>query len=596
MRKTLNINLGGLAFIIDENAYELLHNYLETLKQKFGNTAECTEIMNDIEARLAELLNQKLANRREVIGAEDVQLVMDALGKPEDIAGEETNQEPAAGASKTTAGPSATTPAADFTPVRKRLFRDPDDAKVGGVISGLCHYFGISDPTWMRIGAIVLIFATSGTIVLLYLLLLIVVPKASTATEKLQMKGEPVNISTIEKEIRDAASKATETVHRMVHDQNIFERFWEVILSLLKVFAKMFAALLIFVSMLVLVAVAGTFFAVYLLGTSSFSQAAHLLVSSPSTLTIFSFGFLLFFGVPFIGLIYAGLRVLLGGRSQGYWVRTTLFVLWFTGLVLLMTAGFQIGNNFRDETTVKHQTVLVQPARGHLFVQLSDSTGKKAEQDESDDNQYYFNTINNQLRLNGVDFNDIDLIPLGKPSLQLMPSDNDSFYVEEVISARGSNKSNAEVNAGMVIYPYRETDTVLHLRPHYYISKGAKYRLQNMKLRIAIPEGKKISFADNIDMWAATVKGDGQYDDTQFANTTWTVENGKVKCIAGENHNSGDVKKTADDRSQLKKDMKQMKKDLKQELKDNNDKKHKGKKDDDDDEDHDEKDKSDQDF
>jgi hypothetical protein len=57
-----------------------------------------------------------------------------------------------------------------------------------------------------------------------------------------------------------------------------------------------------------------------------------------------------------------------------------------------------------------------------------------------------------------------------------------------------------------------------------------------MKIRVAIPEGKKISFADNIDLWHAVVKGNSNFDDTYFANTTWTVENGKVKCIAGENH------------------------------------------------------------
>ena len=61
MRKTLNINLGGMAFIIDENAYELLHNYLEALKQKFNNAAERDEIMSDIEGRIAEMLGQKLA-------------------------------------------------------------------------------------------------------------------------------------------------------------------------------------------------------------------------------------------------------------------------------------------------------------------------------------------------------------------------------------------------------------------------------------------------------------------------------------------------------------------------------------------------------
>ena len=89
MRKTLNINLGGMAFIIDENAFELLHNYLEALKRKFSNETEREEILNDIEARIGEMLNQKLADRKEVVGVAEVQDVMDAMGKPEDIAGEE---------------------------------------------------------------------------------------------------------------------------------------------------------------------------------------------------------------------------------------------------------------------------------------------------------------------------------------------------------------------------------------------------------------------------------------------------------------------------------------------------------------------------
>ena len=221
MRKTLNINLGGIAFIIDENAFEFLHNYLEALKRKFNNEAERTEIINDIESRIAEMLNERLQSRKEVIAIEDVQFVTDAMGRPEDIAGEEP-AETGNGASQNSASATTTSSAAS-APVKKRLFRDPDDAKIGGVISGLCHYFGIADPTWMRIAALVFIYFTAGTIILIYFLLLIIVPKAQTAAEKLQMKGEPININTIEKEIKEAASKAGESVNEFMHDQNIIE-------------------------------------------------------------------------------------------------------------------------------------------------------------------------------------------------------------------------------------------------------------------------------------------------------------------------------------------------------------------------------------
>ena len=75
-----------MAFIIDENAFELLHNYLEALKRKFSNETERDEILNDIESRIGELLNQKIADRKEVVSVAEVQAVMDAMGKPEDIA------------------------------------------------------------------------------------------------------------------------------------------------------------------------------------------------------------------------------------------------------------------------------------------------------------------------------------------------------------------------------------------------------------------------------------------------------------------------------------------------------------------------------
>ena len=85
MKKTININLGGIAFIIDENAYEILHQYLETLKNSFSNQTERDEIMTDIEARMAELLLQGFASRKEVIGIAEVEAVIQNIGKPEEI-------------------------------------------------------------------------------------------------------------------------------------------------------------------------------------------------------------------------------------------------------------------------------------------------------------------------------------------------------------------------------------------------------------------------------------------------------------------------------------------------------------------------------
>jgi phage shock protein PspC (stress-responsive transcriptional regulator) len=537
MRKTLNINLGGVALIIDENAFELLHNYLEALKRKFSNAAERDEIMADIEGRIAEMLIQKLADRKEVISFEDVQAVIDIMGKPEDIAGEEAAAEPATGAQASATSISGTTMEA---PVKKRLFRDPDDAKIGGVISGLCHYFGIADPVWVRIIAVLLIFLGLGSIILVYLLMLVVVPKANTAAEKLQMKGEPVNINTIEKEIRDAAGKAGESVHKMVRDENFFERLWEILLAIFKVFAKVFAVFVIALSMILLVAVTICFFAFYILGNSAFNGASHLLVDNSTTLTLFSFGFVLFFATPFLAFIYAGLRTLLGTGTRVKWVKSVLAFCWVAGFVMLVITGIKIGNNFRQDGTVNNQNNLMQPAKGNLYVQLTDTTGKKVRKDDDDEGFSSMNIDEDGLFINGVNFNDMGLFPLGNPSLQIMPSENDSFYVQEVITSLGRNKNDAVHNAEMVIYSFGQADTNLNLNAHYYINKNSKWRDQEIKIRIAIPKGKTVRFADNIDMWHATVKNDNNYDDTYFANTVWTVEDGKVKCLEGENHKNSD--------------------------------------------------------
>ena len=562
MRKTLNINLGGMAFVIDENAFELLHNYLEVLKRKFNNEAERAEIMNDIESRIAELLNQRLQNRKEVIGYEDVQFVTDAMGKPEDIAGEEN--ETAEPTGKTTqAGSSSTTTSSTSAaePVKKRLFRDPDDAKVGGVISGLCHYFGIEDPVWARIIAVILIFPTSGSLILIYFLLLVIVPKAQSAAEKLQMKGEPVNINTIEKEIKEAATRAGESVQSFVKDQNIFERLWDATLAILRIFVKFFAVIDIGVCMILLMVVTVLFFSLYVAGSSSYSAATQMLVDSRPLIRFFSLGCLLFIAAPLIALIYLGLKILLGQRSRMRWLKWALFVGWFAGVIILGFSSLKLYNTVRTSGTQNFETVLMQPARGTLYAQLTDTTGKKVSKDWEDymSENFHMNAFG-QVFVNGVDFNDLDKISLGKPSLQLMASENDSFYIQEIINALGSNKNDAAKNAQMVVYAFSQTDTVLNLPVDYYINKTSKWRAQNMKIRIAIPNGKQLRFADNIDLWAATVKGDANYDDTYFANTTWTVEGGKVKCIAGENHKNAEEENAKKSESQMDKVEKKMKK------------------------------------
>jgi phage shock protein PspC (stress-responsive transcriptional regulator) len=533
MKKTININLGGIAFIIDENAFDTLHKYLEALKKKFDNQAERDEIMHDIELRLAEMFGKSTSGNKEVIGITDVNEAIAILGQPEDIAGDES-------AENQSVTETLSTFTAPTQPMSKRLFRDVDDAKVGGVIAGLCHYFGISDPVWLRIAAVVLIFPTSGAIIFIYLLLLIVVPKAITAAEKLQMKGEPVNINTIEKEVKDAANRFSDSV-KSVNSGGFFQRMADIFLSLVKVAGKIISVFIIFICVILLIAISISFFTFYVFGTSHLASVSHMLVDQSYIITVFSFGFLLACAVPVIALIYGGFRILLGGNSRSKWLNWTLLGLWILGIVMLAFTGAKTLVNFKHEAIKKEdRLLLMQPVNGNLYVQLADSTAngwRKTDDNNEDEDEDEMSHVG--IVINGRNLSDIDVFPVGEPEFELAVSDNDSFYIQKVISSYGKDNTDALKNADMLLYSFSQTDSILNLSAKTQLAKTSKWRKQNLKIRLYVPEGKKVVFASNMDDIEATVKGNSGFDDTDFAGTTWIVEKGKVKCLNCEEDNAG---------------------------------------------------------
>lgn len=194
MKKTENINIGGLAFIIDEDAYSHLSKYLESLRTYFKGHKGCDEIMEDIEIRIAELFKENL-KFTEVITLKDLDKVISTMGTARDF-GIDEGYEPADEPVHST----KEEPHQAFAPLKRRLFRDPDNKMVGGVASGLSSYFGIENPIWMRALFVFSIFVFTPII---YLIMWILVPMARTAPEKLAMRGEPVNIDTIAKNVEE---------------------------------------------------------------------------------------------------------------------------------------------------------------------------------------------------------------------------------------------------------------------------------------------------------------------------------------------------------------------------------------------------------
>lgn len=189
MKKVVHINLGGKEFTIDEDAFAHLENYLNSIEKHFSKTEGFEGILYDIEVRIAELFEEDDKGGI-IINSSKVEKVMNTMGRPEDFTDDEDSSQ-------------KNEPSQPKFSTGKKLFRDTDNKIIGGVASGLSAYFGIKDPIVVRL-IFVLFFIVGGSGVLAYLILWIAIPKATTTTDYLAMKGEEINIDNIAKTVQDS--------------------------------------------------------------------------------------------------------------------------------------------------------------------------------------------------------------------------------------------------------------------------------------------------------------------------------------------------------------------------------------------------------
>ncbi len=189
----MNINIGGIVFHVDEDAYDKLARYIREIRRQFKNKSDNDEIIKDIESRIVELFQEKLNDKKDIITLEDVDDVINTMGKPRDFSDEEND------------------PYVRQV-FRKRLFRDIDNRMIGGVCSGLGAYFKL-DPVIFRIAFI--IATIFGVTIFVYLIMWLIIPPARTIEEKLEMQGDPVTLSNIEKSVREELNNIRDKVNDM---------------------------------------------------------------------------------------------------------------------------------------------------------------------------------------------------------------------------------------------------------------------------------------------------------------------------------------------------------------------------------------------
>jgi len=208
MKKTFNINVAGFAFTIDDDAYTLLNDYINTIERAFSNNEDSQELITDIESRVAELLLECTNDRSPIITAEDVTEVIRRIGKPEEMVADDETISISGDNNSTNNGSGNdqyrenVTPPPYVPPIRKKLYRDPQTGMLGGVCSGIAWYLNC-DPTWVRLATVIITLLSFSVGAIAYIILWIVLPEPRTPLDKMSMMGEQPTVENIGKTVTD---------------------------------------------------------------------------------------------------------------------------------------------------------------------------------------------------------------------------------------------------------------------------------------------------------------------------------------------------------------------------------------------------------
>lgn len=348
MKKTFTVNLNGIVFHIDEDAYQLLDSYLTNLRIHFSREEGSDEIMSDFEARISELLNERIRLGFNVITIEHVEEVIQRMGKPEELfAGEEKN---AGSEFSATTEPTA---GASDRKFRKRLMRDPDDKMLGGVASGLAAYFGL-DTTLLRLVMILLLIVSMTVpVTIIYIVLWLVLPLARTATDRLMMRGEPVNLENIGRTVTDGFEKASDDMRAYIRTnatRTQFQKIADFIVSffaaVFKVGAVLLGILLIPVFIFVLFILLIVVFALIVGGWSAvfsylpIDSDMYFVSEMPNYMAVWgSISGILLLGIPLMALLYRLFRRSLNLGPMAGAVKWVLLLVWLASLVGVCAIG-----------------------------------------------------------------------------------------------------------------------------------------------------------------------------------------------------------------------------------------------------------------
>ena len=341
MKKTLNINLNGIVYNIDDDAFNMLSEYLDNLRHIFElNGDDADEIINDIEGRICELLSEKIYDERQVVTINHIEDIISRMGHPDEFGESDYNE--------TTDNPDYTTPP-HYT-VKRKLFRNPKDKIIGGVCSGIAAYLDM-DVTWVRLLFVGLGFLTLSTIIVIYLVLLIVVPEAKTAADILAMNGEEQTIHNIGKTVTNAydnVNRKTQPYIEQAKDGSLFKCIARGVVNVFSFIIKAIVMALGIVAIPIVIALTLAFVIVLLvliafgitaltMGGTQFAAMIHTDSYELFGALTLALGIIMSIGVPLVILIFSVFKSSEKFKPLSRNTRITLIVLWVIGIILSST-------------------------------------------------------------------------------------------------------------------------------------------------------------------------------------------------------------------------------------------------------------------
>ena len=514
MKKTVKINIGGVIFHLDEDAYQLLQNYLTAINQRFVSTEEGKEIISDIEHRIAEILQSKLTEQKQVISTEDINEVIDIMGRPEDFENEEESQEKRYHQYETTS---------------KRLYRDPDNRILGGVCSGIATDLNI-DPIIIRILFLVLMFAF-GIIGVIYIVLWALLPAAHTTAQKLDMRGEKFNISDIEKNVRKEYESVKDNLKNFKNSRD-YDRtrgFFESLIYAIGAFFRFIFKFVVALIGLVLV-VTGVGFLIGLTGTliigESFMPWNNIFINDhviftdmvhsfadPNTIWIITICAILVVFIPLVAIIYGGFKLLLGLKPNDRPLAGIGFLTWIISLIVLVVlVGTQVKHFSYSVNNDDDRIFVEEPANKTLYL-------KARENNSLATSKFYIFDGEFQVMYDEDDEKHL----FAFPEIDIIQGHSNRVIIEIEKKGRGANRQEALRNSNEIEYQVIQQDSVILFDAVYSLADKSHWRFPEVDITVKVPEGYILYFDESIEEQLDYISLDKYYDHDEMLNKYWIM-------------------------------------------------------------------------